>query len=189
MKYIQTNIPDVVIIEPEIIKDVRGYFVESFKQNDFWENVAHVEFKQENANRSSYGVLRGIHYQRPPFTQAKLARVVMGKVLDVAVDLRKDSPTFGQWVSVELSGDNHRQLFIPRGFGHAMLCLSESCIFQYKVDNYYEPKAEGGILWNDPDIAVRWPIPPEDIIVSDKDSRNPVLKESEFLFEGADYLK
>lgn len=184
MNYIKTEIEGVVIIEPQIHLDNRGYFSEVFKENEFKENVCHTDFIQENENKSSYGVLRGIHYQKPPFAQSKLARVVDGAVLDVAVDLRKDSPTFGKWVAVELSSENHRQLFLPRGMGHAMLCLSPTCIFSYKVDNYYNPESEGFIAWNDPDLAIDWKLPLSDIIFSEKDQSHKFLKDSDFYFEG-----
>ena len=178
MTYFETIIPGVLIIEPRVFKDERGYFFESFRSIEFQERVGHsIQFVQENENRSVYGVLRGIHYQNPPFTQSKLARVVEGSVLDVAVDLRKDSPAFGKWVAVELNTENHYQLFLPRGIGHAMLCLSKTCIFQYKVDNYYAPKAEGYVAWNDPDLNIDWKIPSKDIIVSEKDSMHPFLRD------------
>lgn len=143
MNFIETKIPGVFIIEPKLFGDERGYFCETFKDEEFREKIGPISFVQENENKSSYGVLRGIHFQKPPYTQSKLARVVEGAVLDVAVDLRRESPTFGQWVGVELSEDNHLQLFLPKGLGHAMICLTESCVFQYKVDNYYAPPIRG----------------------------------------------
>lgn len=182
MIFIETKIPGVIIIEPKIFGDERGYFCETFRDDEFNEKVAPIAFVQENENKSSYGVLRGIHFQKPPYTQSKLARVVEGTVLDVAVDLRKESPTFGQWVGVELSADNHRQLFLPKGMGHAMLCLSETCIFTYKVDNYYAPQSEGYIAWNDPFLNIDWRVPAKDIIVSEKDNSHKGFQEQEFPF-------
>ncbi len=182
MNYIETKIPGVVIIEPKLFGDERGYFCETFRDEEFQENIGPVTFVQENENKSSYGVLRGIHFQKPPYTQSKLARVVEGAVLDVAVDLRKDSPTFGQWVSVELSAENHRQLFLPKGMGHAMICLTETCIFQYKVDNYYAPQSEGYVAWDDPDLNIDWKVPTNNIILSEKDKHHPHLSELDFLF-------
>ena len=182
MNYIETKIPGVIIIEPKLFGDERGYFCETFREVESKEKIGPVTFVQENENKSSYGVLRGIHFQKPPYTQSKLARVVEGAVLDVAVDLRKDSPTFGQWVSVELSADNHRQLFLPKGMGHAMICLTETCIFQYKVDNYYAPQSEGYVAWNDPDLSIDWQVPLDKIILSEKDKHHPRLSELDFLF-------
>lgn len=183
MNYIKTKIDGVFIIEPIVHKDARGYFCETFKETEFFENIGRINFVQENENKSSYGVLRGLHFQKPPYAQSKLARVVDGAVLDVAVDIRKGSPTFGEWVAVELSSENHRQLFLPRGMAHAMLCLSPSCIFFYKVDNFYNPNSEGYIAWNDPDIAVDWQIPTEDIILSEKDKNHPCLKNIDLVFD------
>lgn len=182
MNYIETKIPGVFIIEPKVFGDERGYFCETFKDEEFREKVGPVTFVQENENKSSYGVLRGIHFQNPPYTQSKLARVVEGTVLDIAVDLRKDSPTFGQWVGVELSSENHRQLFLPKGMGHAMICLTETCVFQYKVDNYYAPQSEGYVAWDDPDLNIDWQVPVDKIILSEKDKHHPRLTETEFPF-------
>ena len=159
MEVIKTNIEGVVIIEPRIFKDDRGYFFESFSQREFEEKVCKTTFVQDNESKSSYGVLRGLHFQKPPFAQSKLVRVIKGAVLDVAVDIRKGSPTFGQYVSVELTGENHRQFFIPRGFAHGFSVLSEEVIFQYKCDNFYSPQSEGAIAWNDPDLNIDWKIP------------------------------
>lgn len=184
MNCIKTLIDGVVIIEPRIFVDERGYFFESFSQREFNEKVRPITFVQDNENKSSYGVLRGLHYQKPPYTQSKLVRVVDGAVIDVAVDIRNDSPTFKKWVAVELSSENHRQLFLPRGMAHAMLCISPTCIFTYKVDNFYNRESEGFIAWNDPDLAIDWQIPVNDIILSEKDCHHKPLKESEFLFEG-----
>jgi len=185
MNFLETNIKGVYIIEPVIFKDQRGYFCETFKESEFAKAITGITFVQENENKSSYGVLRGLHFQKPPYAQSKLARVVDGVVLDVAVDIRKGSPTFGEWVAVELSSENHRQLFLPRGMAHGMLCLSPTCIFSYKVDNYYNPQSEGYIAWDDQDVAVDWRIPATDIILSEKDKHHPQLGEidSPFVFQ------
>ena len=166
MNIITTEIEGLVIIEPEVFSDERGYFFESFSQREFEEKVCKTVFVQDNESKSIYGVLRGLHFQKPPFAQAKLVRVVSGKVLDVAVDIRKGSPTFGEHVSVELSGANKRQLFIPRGFTHGFAVLSNEAVFQYKCDNYYAPDYEDGILWNDPVLEIDWKIPMKDVILS-----------------------
>ena len=168
MEVVETNIEGVIIIEPRIFKDDRGYFFESFSQREFEEKVCKTTFVQDNESKSGYGVLRGLHFQKPPFAQSKLVRVIKGAVLDVAVDIRKGSPTFGQYVSVELTGDNHRQFFIPRGFAHGFSVLSEEVIFQYKCDNFYSPQSEGAIAWNDPDLNIDWRIPVEEVILSEK---------------------
>ena len=183
MNVIKTDIPDVVIIEPRVFGDHRGYFFESFSEKDFSENVREVKFVQDNESKSCYGVLRGLHFQKPPHAQAKLVRVVRGRVLDVAVDVRKGSPTFGKHVAVELTEDNHRQLFIPRGFAQGFAVLSEEAVFQYKCDNYYAPQSEGSVLWNDPEIGIEWGIPEGDVILSDKDTRSPLLKDLGDFFE------
>jgi len=164
-----------VLIEPTVFGDERGYFFESFSQKEFQEKVCHTVFVQDNESKSKYGVLRGLHFQKPPFEQAKLVRVVRGKVLDVAVDIRRDSPTFGRHVSTELSEENKRQLFIPRGFAHGFAVLSEEVIFQYKCDNYYAPLYEGAILWNDPQLNIDWKLPLDAILLSEKDKKNPTL--------------
>lgn len=177
MEIIKTNIEGVVIIEPRIFKDDRGYFFESFSQREFEEKVCKTTFVQDNESKSSYGVLRGLHFQKPPFAQSKLVRVIKGAVLDVAVDIRKGSLTFGQYVSVELTGENHRQFFIPRGFAHGFSVLSEEVIFQYKCDNFYSPQSEGAIAWNDPDLNIDWRIPAEKVVLSEKDSKHPRLKD------------
>jgi len=169
MNIINTGIPDLVIIEPKIFRDSRGYFYESFSQKQFEEQVCKTTFVQDNESKSTYGVLRGLHFQQSPYSQAKLVKVVSGKVLDVAVDIRKNSPTFGKHVSVELSDENKRLLFIPRGFAHGFLVLSEEAIFQYKCDNYYMPNYEGSIKWNDPTLSINWVINENNIIVSEKD--------------------
>ena len=175
MKIIQTDIEGVVLIEPTVFGDERGYFFESFSQKEFQEKVCHTVFVQDNESKSKYGVLRGLHFQKPPFEQAKLVRVVRGKVLDVAVDIRRDSPTFGRHVSTELSEENKRQLFIPRGFAHGFAVLTEEVIFQYKCDNYYAPLYEGAILWNDPQLNIDWKLPLDAILLSEKDKKNPTL--------------
>ena len=177
MKVIKTKLEGVVIIEPQVFFDDRGYFFESFSQQRFNEKVAPITFVQDNESKSSYGVLRGLHFQKPPFAQSKLVRVVKGKVLDVAVDLRKDSPTFGQHESVVLSEENKRQFFIPQGFAHGFAVLSEEAIFQYKCDNYYAPQSEGSVRWNDPTIAIDWQLPEKDIILSAKDEKAPLLSQ------------
>ena len=182
MEIIKTNIEGVVIIEPRIFKDDRGYFFESFSQREFEEKVCKTTFVQDNESKSSYGVLRGLHFQKPPFAQSKLVRVIKGVVLDVAVDIRKGSPTFGQYVSVELTGENHRQFFIPRGFAHGFSVLSEEVIFQYKCDNFYSPQSEVAIAWNDPDLNIDWRIPAEKVVLSEKDSKHPRLKDWQNVF-------
>lgn len=183
MKVIKTDIEDVVIIEPDVFGDARGYFFESYSQKKFDEQVRPVKFVQDNESKSKYGVLRGLHFQKGKDAQSKLVRVVKGRVLDVAVDIRKGSPTFGKYVAVELTEDNHRQLFVPRGFSHGFSVLSEEAIFQYKCDNLYAPQSEGAIAWNDPDININWQLPAQDVLLSAKDSAHPMLKDSEYLFD------
>ena len=188
MNIIQTDIPGVLIIEPRIFEDPRGYFFESFSQRDFDANVRTVRFVQDNESKSGYGVLRGLHFQKPPYTQSKLARVIRGTVLDVAVDIRRGSPTFGKHVAVELSGENHRQFFVPRGFAHGFSVLSEEALFQYKCDNFYAPQSEGALAWDDPDLGIDWKLPPESVVLSEKDRRHPRLKDAGWLFDyGTDY--
>lgn len=177
MNVIKTDIDGLVIIEPRVFGDSRGYFFESFSERDFKREVADVDFVQDNESKSSYGVVRGLHFQKPPYAQAKLVRVVKGKVLDVAVDLRKGSPTFGHHVAVELSEDNHRQMFIPRGFAHGFSVLSDEVIFQYKCDNFYAPQSEGAVAWDDPDLGIDWGIPADKALLSDKDRKHPRLKD------------
>lgn len=177
MKITTTAIEGVVILEPKVFGDERGYFFESFSQREFEEKVCKTTFVQDNESCSRYGVLRGLHFQKPPHAQAKLVRVVKGKVLDIAVDIRKGSPTFGHHVSTELSGENKRQLFIPRGFAHGFAVLSDEVVFQYKCDRYYVPHSEGGILWNDPALGIDWKLPEEDVILSEKDKKNVLLNE------------
>lgn len=180
-----TAIEGVCIIEPKVFGDERGYFYESFSRRDFEEKVGRVDFCQDNQSFSHYGVLRGLHFQKPPYAQAKLVRVIEGRVVDVAVDIRKGSPTFGRHVAVELSGDNHRQFFIPRGFAHGFVVLSETALFQYKCDNFYHPEAEGSIAWDDPDIAIAWPVPRGDVELSAKDGKAPSFKDFDSPFEYA----
>lgn len=182
MEVIETAIPGVLIIEPRVFNDARGYFFESFSQREFDEKVGKllghtIHFVQDNESMSSYGVMRGLHFQRPPFTQSKLVRVVKGSVLDVAVDIRKGSPTFGQHVAVELTEENHRQFFVPRGFAHGFAVLSETAIFQYKCDNFYAPQADGGISILDESIGIDWKIPTENAILSEKDTKHELLKD------------
>ncbi|AVM50645.1 dTDP-4-dehydrorhamnose 3,5-epimerase [Capnocytophaga sp. oral taxon 878] len=182
MNVIKTKIEGLVIIEPKVFFDGRGYFFESFSQQRFNELVAPVTFVQDNESKSSYGVLRGLHFQKPPFAQSKLVRVVKGMVLDVAVDLRRNSPTFGQYEAVLLTEENKRQFFVPRGFAHGFAVLSEEAIFQYKCDNYYAPQSEGSVLWNDPAIGIDWQLPAESVLLSDKDKKSPLLSELEAIF-------
>lgn len=182
MNYIKTEISDVVIIEPRVFNDSRGYFFEAFKKEEFNDNVGNVDFVQDNESKSSYGVLRGLHYQKGEFSQAKLVRVIKGKVVDVAVDIRKSSPTFGKHVMVELSDENKRQLFIPRGFAHGFLVLSDEAIFTYKVDNAYAPQHEASIRFNDPDLNINWPIDPKDVLASEKDYNGKAFAEAD-IFE------
>ncbi len=177
MTIIPTNLQDCFIIEPKVFADNRGYFFESFSEKKFIEKVCNTHFVQDNESKSSYGVLRGLHFQKPPHAQSKLVRVIKGAVLDVAVDIRKSSPTFGRHIAVELTEENKRQLFIPRGFAHGFVVLQNETIFQYKCDNYYAPESEGGVLWNDPDLNIDWQVPAADIILSDKDKKNPSLEE------------
>lgn len=181
MNIIPTEIDGVLIIEPRIFQDSRGYFFESFNLREFEEKVGVIDFVQDNESKSCYGVLRGLHFQRDGHSQAKLVRVVKGKVLDVAVDLRRGSATYGRHVAVELSEDNHRQFFIPRGFAHGFSVLSDEVIFQYKCDNYYCPSSEGAIAWNDPDLGIDWRIPEDKVILSEKDRNHPFLRDYEIL--------
>lgn len=179
MNYIQTEIEGVFIIEPKVFKDSRGYFMEAWKQEEFNEHVGKTNFIQDNESKSAFGVLRGLHYQKGSLSQAKLVRVIKGRVLDVAVDIRKSSPTFGKHVKIELSEDNKRQLFIPRGFAHGFLVLSDEAIFTYKVDNPYAPQAEAGIRWDDPALAIEWPIDFSQVLTSEKDLKHPLIKDAE----------
>lgn len=178
MEYKQTDIEGVYIIEPRVFTDPRGYFVEAWKKAEFEEHIGKVDFIQDNESKSSRGVLRGLHYQQGEWSQAKLVRVIKGRVLDVAVDIRRSSPTFGRHVAVELSEDNKLQLFIPRGFAHGFLVMSDEAVFTYKVDNAYAPHAEAGILWNDPELGINWPIRADEVITSEKDMKQPLLKDA-----------
>jgi dTDP-4-dehydrorhamnose 3,5-epimerase len=180
---LHTEIPGVVIIEPKVFGDERGYFFESWSQKDFNELVRPVTFVQDNESKSCYGVLRGLHFQKGKNAQSKLVRVIKGRVLDVAVDIRRGSPTFGKHVAVELTEDNHRQFFVPRGFAHGFVVLSEEAIFQYKCDNLYDPQSEGALAWNDSDIGINWGVPLDKIILSAKDKNHPRLNDSDELFD------
>lgn len=177
MEVIKTELEGVVILEPRLFKDDRGYFFESFSQREFDEKVRPVKFVQDNESKSVYGVLRGLHFQKPPFAQSKLVRVIQGAVLDVAVDIRVGSPTYGKHVAVELTAENHRQLFIPRGFAHGFSVLTDEVVFQYKCDNFYAPQSEGAIAWNDPALGIGWRIPEASVILSEKDKHHPLLKD------------
>ena len=188
MKFIKTEIPEVVIIEPKLFGDERGYFVETFRQDLFEKNIQKVNFIQDNESKSMRGVLRGLHYQLPPFAQSKLVRVIKGSVIDVAVDIRKGSPTFGKYVAVELTEENKRQLFIPRGFAHGFLVTSDEAIFVYKVDNYYSPENDRGILFSDEELGIDWQIPKEKLLLSEKDKVQPKLAQTNELFKyGVNY--
>ena len=188
MDVIKTAIEGVVIIEPKVFKDARGYFFESFSQREFEEKVRKINFVQDNESMSSYGVMRGLHFQAPPFTQSKLVRCVKGAVLDVAVDIRKGSPTYGKHVAVELTEDNHRQFFVPRGFAHGFAVLSETAVFQYKCDNFYHPEADGGINIQDESLGIDWRIPVGKAILSEKDLNHACLKDAVLDFEINDKL-
>jgi len=191
MNFKRTEIEDIVIIEPKVHGDDRGYFVETFRQDKLEEFIGYkIDFCQDNESKSSYGVLRGLHYQLPPFAQTKLVRVVHGRILDIAVDIRKGSPTFGQHVSIELSDENKLQLLIPRGFAHGFVVLSDEAVFSYKVDNYYSQESDRGIAFNDKDINIYWQIEAEKLQLSKKDTMQPLFSETTDLFEyGVDYYK
>ena len=180
---IETAIPGVVIIEPKVFGDARGYFMETWSQRDFDARVRPIKFVQDNESKSSYGVLRGLHFQKGKDSQSKLVRVLQGRVLDVAVDIRRGSPTFGKHVMVELTGENHRQFFIPRGFAHGFVVLSEEAVFQYKCDNLYAPQAEGAIAWDDPDLGIDWQVPADKVLLSAKDQCHPRLKDATDIFD------
>ncbi|RKD90782.1 dTDP-4-dehydrorhamnose 3,5-epimerase [Mangrovibacterium diazotrophicum] len=175
MNIIPTNIPDVLIFEPKVFGDSRGYFFESFRQDVFQKAVGKIHFVQDNQSKSSYGVLRGLHFQRPPFTQSKLVRCMEGEVLDVAVDIRVGSPTYGEHAAVRLSAENQRQLWVPQGFAHGFVVLSDTAVFAYKCDNYYAPEYDGGLLWNDSELGIDWLVPADEIRLSDKDQKQPVF--------------
>lgn len=183
MEVIQTAIEGLVIIEPKIFKDARGYFFESFSQREFDEKVRKINFVQDNESMSGYGVMRGLHFQWPPFTQSKLVRCVKGRVLDVAVDIRKESPTYGRHVAVELSEENHRQFFVPRGFAHGFAVLSKTAVFQYKCDNFYTPEADSGISLQDESLGIDWRIPISHAILSEKDTKHLCLKDFDSPFD------
>ena len=183
MEVLKTILDGVVVIEPRLFEDARGYFFESFSQREFDEKVGKVVFVQDNESKSSYGVMRGLHFQRPPFTQSKLVRCVKGAVLDVAVDIRKGSPTYGQHVAVELTEENHRQIFIPKGFAHGFAVLSETAVFQYKCDEFYHPEADGGISILDDSLRIYWKIPMDQAILSEKDTKHPLLKDFDSPFQ------
>ena len=183
MNIIKTNIEGVVVIEPRVFEDERGYFFESFSEREFCAEVCECHFVQSNEAKSSYGVVRGLHFQLPPHAQSKLVRVAKGRVLDVAVDIRQSSPTFGQYVAIELSDENHRQIFIPQGFAHGYSVLSEEAVVEYKCDNYYAPECEGAIAWDDAELAIDWQLPAEAVILSAKDTAHPRLKDAQWLFD------
>ena len=183
MEVIKTDIEGLVIIEPKVFKDARGYFFESFSQREFEEKVRKVNFVQDNESMSSYGVMRGLHFQRPPYSQSKLVRCVKGSVLDVAVDIRKGSPTYGKHVAVLLTEDNHRQFFVPRGFAHGFAVLSETAVFQYKCDNFYAPQADGGINIKDENLGIDWQIPVENAVLSEKDLKHLCLADFDSPFD------
>jgi len=179
MKFIITKLPHLVIIEPNILGDDRGYFIESYNKKEFEKFIGKIDFVQDNESKSSRGVLRGLHFQKPPYNQAKLVRCIDGEVLDVAVDLRKDSPTYKEYIAIKLNGDNKRQVFVPRGFAHGFVVLSETATFAYKVDNWYAPEHDSGIAWNDEEIGVDWEIIADEIKLSDKDKMLKPLAETE----------
>lgn len=189
MKFIKTDISDVIIIEPIVFADDRGYFVETFREDKLEEAIGHsVDFVQDNESKSTYGVLRGLHFQLPPFAQSKLVRVINGKILDIAVDIRKGSPTFGKYVSIELSEENKRMLFIPRGFAHGFVVLSEEAIFSYKVDNYYSKESDRGIAFNDPTLNIEWQLDSDALRLSVKDQMQPLLANADKLFDYGENL-
>lgn len=189
MKFIKTQIKEVIIIEPKVLGDDRGYFVETYKQNEFESAIGYkVNFIQDNESKSSYGVLRGLHYQLAPYAQSKLVRVIEGSVLDVAVDIRVGSPTFGQHVICELTGDNKKQMFVPRGFAHGFIVTSATATFAYKVDNYYAPDHDRGIAYNDPEIAINWQVEQQKLLLSEKDIQQLQLKQVTQLFDYGESL-
>ena len=177
MNVIKTPIEGLLIIEPRVFHDARGYFVETYNEQRYREAGVDATFVQDNQSCSTYGVVRGLHFQKPPYTQAKLVSCTKGRVLDVAVDLRKESPTYGKWYAVELSEENHRQFYIPRGFAHGFSVLSEQAVFTYKCDNLYHPEAEGGLLLSDPDVAIDWQVPEDKRVISEKDTKHPLFKD------------
>ena len=177
------NIEDVILVKPKVIGDNRGFFMETYKKSDFVANGIDVEFTQDNHSKSTKGVLRGLHYQAKPYGQAKLVRCVKGRIYDVAVDIRKNSKTFGQYVKIELSEENRNMVFIPEGFAHGFVVLTDEVIFQYKCDNFYAPQSEGAIAWNDPDLRIDWKVPADKIVLSEKDTKHPHLKDADWLFD------
>lgn len=183
MEVIKTDIEGVVVIEPRVFKDPRGYFFESYSKREFDEKVRPVDFVQDNESMSTRGVMRGLHFQRPPYTQSKLVRCVKGAVLDVAVDIRKGSPTYGKYVAVELTEENHRQFFVPRGFAHGFVVLSDVAVFQYKCDNFYHPEADGGISIKDDSLGIDWGIDIADAILSEKDTKHPLFRDFDSPFD------
>ena len=183
MELIETLIEGVVVLRPRVFGDARGYFFESYSQREFERLVGKVGFVQDNESKSRYGVVRGLHFQKPPYAQSKLVRVVRGRVLDVAVDIRKGSPTFGQHVAMELDGEEKLQFFIPRGFAHGFAVLSDEAVFQYKCDNFYAPEAEGALAWDDPDLGIDWRLPLGEVVLSEKDRHHPRLKDADWLFD------
>lgn len=183
MNFTRTDIEDVIIIKPRVFSDSRGYFFESYSEREFHQNIKEITFVQDNESLSKKNVIRGLHFQKPPHSQSKLVKVVKGRVLDVVVDIRKGSPTFGKHVAVELSDENHHQIFIPRGFAHGFAVLSEEAVLQYKCDNFYAPGHEGAIAWNDPSLGIDWKVLPEQAIISEKDQNNPFLKDADWLFD------
>lgn len=187
----KTAIEGLVVIQPRVFHDSRGYFFESYSKRTFDDEVMPIDFVQDNESKSSYGVLRGLHFQKPPYAQSKLVRVIHGRVLDVAVDIRKGSPTFGKWVAMELSGEKQNQFFIPRGFAHGFSVLSDEVVFQYKCDNFYHPESEGAIAWDDPQLNIDWQLPKDDVILSQKDTCHPLLSEidSPFVYDADLYAK
>lgn len=183
MELIETLIEGVVVLRPRVFGDARGYFFESYSEREFERLVGKAEFVQDNESKSRYGVVRGLHFQKPPYAQSKLVRVVSGRVLDVAVDIRKGSPTFGQHVAMELDGEEKLQFFIPRGFAHGFAVLSDEAVFQYKCDNFYAPESEGALAWDDPDLGIDWRLPLGEVVLSEKDRHHPRLKDADWLFD------
>lgn len=182
MIFSETPIPGLFVIEPKVFTDDRGYFLESFNQKEFNENIGHIDFVQDNESKSTFGVLRGLHFQKPPFAQAKLIRCIEGEVIDVAVDLRSNSATFGRHFSLVLSGENKKQMFVPRGFAHGFAVLSQHAIIAYKVDNYYAPNCDSGIIWNDPELSIDWGITANHIVLSPKDNLLKTLHNTDVSF-------
>ena len=183
MEVVKTAIEGVFIIEPKVFGDARGYFFESFSEREFKEKVGDIHFVQDNESMSKFGVMRGLHFQRPPYAQSKLVRCVKGEVIDIAVDIRKGSPTYGQHVAALLTEDNHRQFFVPRGFAHGFVVLTDEVVFQYKCDNFYNKESEGSVAWNDPQLAIDWRIPADKVLLSEKDKLSKFLCDADYLFD------